>query len=75
MSGKLNEGLFNESYAFIKEVQDERLSTLKASLSQAKKEGDKERATQIRDLIGHEKDFKNKNNQNKKEKETLNKIK
>ncbi|CDW79299.1 rrna processing protein [Stylonychia lemnae] len=70
-SGTLNQGLFQESYAFIKEYQDERFQQLGEKLRSAKKQGDKDQIKQIRDLIGNDKSFMNKNKKQKQEKEVI----
>ena len=36
LSGKLNEGLFKDSYAFIKDIQNERVGNLKQMINLAK---------------------------------------
>eukprot|EP00347_Sterkiella_histriomuscorum_P011724 403371354 len=74
-SGNLNEGLFKESYAFIKEVQDERFKKLGEALRKAKKEGDKDKAQKLRDMIGDEKSYKNKGKQKQQEKEVIKEAK
>ena len=40
LSGKLNEGLFRDSYSFVKDIQNERVSNLKEMIQLAKKEKD-----------------------------------
>jgi hypothetical protein len=43
LSGKLNEGMFKESYSFVKDVYNDRIENLKNLLKQSKSEKDKER--------------------------------
>ena len=57
LSGKMNEGLFRESYAFVRDMRAERINTLKTYVSQAKSNEDKHR---LRELLGEEKDAMNK---------------
>ena len=65
LSGQLNEGLFKESYSFIKEVRDERIGQLKELINQSKKEkkGDPNAhniTTKLREMLGEEKDLMHK---------------
>ena len=58
LSGNLNEGLFRESYSFIKDYQSERISQLKDLIQTNKK--DKDNVHKLRELLGEEKDMANK---------------
>lgn len=69
LSGNLNEGLFRESYSFIKDYQSERISQLKDLIQTNKK--DKDNVHKLRELLGEEKDMANKSKQRQKEKEIM----
>ena len=56
-AGKLNQGLFERSYTFIKDVQNDRFKELKHELKEADRIGDHDAAMRIRQLLGNERDF------------------
>jgi len=72
LSGKINDGLFRESYAFVKDLRAERISTLQSYVSQAKSTTDKKR---LREMLGAEKDAMHKAEQRGKDKEILKGVK
>ena len=75
LSGSLNEGLFRESYAFVKEIQTERVGTLKDMILVAKKDKDSDKLRQLRGMLGEERDRMHKSEQRKKDKQILKDIK
>lgn len=54
-SGKLNQGLFAQSYSFVREKQKDRLSELSSELRQASQLRDQDAKQRIKALIGDEK--------------------
>ena len=56
-SGHLNKGLFAKSYEFIKEYQNERFTTLKEKLRQAKKRGDTAMISSLKEMLIEERAF------------------
>ena len=69
MSGNLNEGLFRESYSFIKDYQQDRINELKDLIQSNRK--DKDNVHKLRAMLGEEKDMANKSKQRQKEKEIM----
>lgn len=69
MSGNLNEGLFRESYSFIKDYQSERINELKDLIQSNRK--DKDNVHKLRVMLGEEKDMAYKSKQRQKEKEIM----
>lgn len=64
LSGTLNEGLFQESYSFLKDVRKERIGQLSGLISEAKhKRGGSEKLHKLREMLGEEKDQLNKGQQ------------
>lgn len=70
-SGTLNQGLFEKSYSFISEVQQERMQTLRNELRQAKKNGDEDARQRIKELLGEEKGFMNSKRGRQEDKQQL----
>jgi hypothetical protein len=56
-AGSLNQGLFQKSYSFIKDVQADRMRTLYENVKQAKRVKDETRVAQIQEMISEEKQF------------------
>lgn len=56
-AGSLNQGLFQKSYSFIKDVQADRMRTLYDNLKQAKRNRDEDRSAKIAAMISEEKQF------------------
>jgi len=56
-SGHLNKGLFAKSYEFVKEYQTERFASLKENLKRAKKTGDADIVTSVKDMLVEERAF------------------
>ena len=75
LSGTLNDGLFRESYAFIKEIQTERVHTLKDMIQIAKKDKESDKLKQLRGMLGEERDRMHKSEQRKKDKQILKDVK
>ena len=75
LSGTLNEGLFKESYSFVKEVREERINQLQGFIKEAKTSKDSDNLRRLRDMLGQEKDMANKGEQRKKDKEILKEVK
>ena len=75
LSGSLNEGLFRESYAFVKEIQTERVGALKDMIVLAKKDKESDKLRQLRGMLGEERDRMHKSEQRKKDKQILKDIK
>ena len=75
LSGSLNEGLFRESYAFVKEIQTERVGALKDMILLAKKDKESDKLRQLRGMLGEERDRMHKSEQRKKDKQILKDIK
>lgn len=78
MSGNLNEGLFRESYSFVKDLRNERINTLKEYIGQGKdKKGDdyKQKVHKLREMLGEERDAMNKAAQKSRDKAILKEAK
>ncbi len=75
LSGTLNEGLFRESYSFVKEIQTERVHALKDMILIAKKDKESDKLKQLRGMLGEERDRMHKSEQRKKDKQILKDIK
>lgn len=78
MSGNLNEGLFRESYSFVKDLRNERINTLKEYIGQGKdKKGEdyKQKVHKLREMLGEERDAMNKAAQKSKDKAILKEAK
>ena len=74
-SGHLNAGLFAKSYSFIKDYQNERFTSLKDNLREAKRQGDEELITRLSDMLKEEKQFSMKQKQAKQAKEQKDSVK
>ena len=79
LSGNLNEGLFQESYSFVKDIRNERIGQLNDYITQAKRvkkqDGTEKMVKQLREMLGEEKDALNKGQQRRKDKEILKEVK
>ena len=74
-SGSLNQGLFAKSYAFVKDLQNERFETLKNEIRNAGKIGDTEAKQKMKDLLGEEKSLIQRQKQEKLNYESLKRLK
>lgn len=68
-AGSLNQGLFQKSYSFIKDMQADRMRSLYDNMKNAKKHQDEDKISRLNDLISEEKQFMAKQRSHDKERQ------